>query len=258
MTFEAPDGPPPELSTTRVAGGASARMVAVAVAGLLVGVVGFAVVNRPPAPAAPSPSAAPVAVVPTPAPSPSPPRNQLPLVRPQASGSPTRTYRYAAVMSITGGLLRAALDRQVEDVYGGTVAIESADVGSTIEISVGRQWSEGGLQIFESFDTWNVALKPLRRSRAGLVELLVAHVPPRLTRLNGPQPTATGYTFTVTGRRDGTRMTLLLEFVWPVASQLEAAYSGPRGPGLFNRCRWDVGPQAAAPRSSHDEAGCPG
>ena len=81
MTFGPPEGPLPELSTTRVGGGLSARLFAVAVAGLLITVVGFTVVNRPPAPLAPSPTAPAVAVVPTAvptaAPTPAPPRNQL-------------------------------------------------------------------------------------------------------------------------------------------------------------------------------------
>jgi hypothetical protein len=49
-------------------------------------------------------------------------------------------------------------------------------------------------------------------------------------------------------------MTLSMELVWPAAAQI--GYSGPRGPGLFNRCRWGVGPQGAPPRGNEDEAGC--
>jgi hypothetical protein len=226
MSFAQPEGPPvPELSTTRIAGGTSARVVALAVAGVLIGVAGFAVINRPPAPAAPvtaGPVAAASTPAQTPAPTPSPPRHQ-----PEGSDRPgtttPRIYHYAASMVITGGLLRTALEPQLEDDYTGVVVIESADVGASIELEVGRQWSEGGLQIFESFDSWNIALKRLRRSRGGQVELLTAHVPPAPAHEHGPPaaPIATGYTFTVLGRRDGTQLMLFFDLVWPVASQLE-------------------------------------
>lgn len=271
MTYAPPDGPLPELSTTRVASGTSARLVAVAVAALLIGVVGFAVVNRPAPPAPPSPTSAPVAVVltPAPAPTPTPPRNQLegndgifgwPVVAQLSNfgGSDhvtARVYQYAASMPIVGGLLRAPLVLHLEDVYSGLVVIESADLGPSIQLEVGRQWSEQGLYIFETFDAWNIALKQLRRSRGGQVTLLVAHVPPRLTRLNGPGPMADGYTFTVLGRRDGSRLTLMMQLVWPVAYQA-IAYSGSREPALYNRCRWDLGPLSAPPRPGTNEADC--
>lgn len=271
MTFEPPAGPRPELSTTRVAGGTSARVVAMAVAGLLIGVVGFTVVNRPAPPVASLPTSAPVAIVltPAPAPTPTPPRNQLegndgifgwPVVAQLShfGGTqqvPARVYEYAASMPIIGGLLRAPLLSHIQDDYNGSVDLESTDLGPTVQIDVGRQWSEQGLYIFETFDSWNVALKPLRRSRGGQVTLLVAHVPPRLTRLNGPGPTADGYTFTVLGWRDGSRLTLMMDLVWPVGYQA-VTYSGPRDPALYNRCRWDVGPLAAPPRPGTNEADC--
>jgi hypothetical protein len=148
MSFLPPEGPPPELSTTRVSSGRSARLMAVGVAALLVGVVGFVVVNRPLPPPAPSPTAPVVAVAPTAAPTPVPP-------------VPTATP------------------------YAG---------------------------------------------------------PPR-NQLEG---------------NDGI-------FGWAVVEQLAylnadplAGYTGPRGPGLFNRCRWGFGPQGAPPRDDHDEAGCLG
>lgn len=133
MSFAPPDGPLSELTTTRVGGGRSARLMALAVSACLMGVVAIAVIGQPapPAPAAtPSPPTDRLAVVvPMPAPTPSPPRTQL----------------------------------------------------------------EGNDGIFG----------------------------------------------------------------WAVVAQL-ASYRMPRGPGLFNRCRWDVGPQAARPLGTHDEASCPG
>jgi hypothetical protein len=145
MSFLPPEGPPPELSTTRVSSGRSARLMAVSMAGLLIAVVGFTVANRPPPPPSPAPTTAAVAVAPT----------ATPVALPTATP------------------------------YAG---------------------------------------------------------PPR-NQLEG---------------NDGI-------FGWAVVEQLAylnadplAGYAGPRGPGLFNRCRWGFGPQGAPPRIDHDEAGCLG
>jgi hypothetical protein len=239
---------------------------------VLVGVVGYAFVNRPrPAPpvVALAPATAAPSAPPTPLPTPTPPRNQLegndgilgwavvaqlPLARRGAQGPAEPIYRYAVAMNITGGRLRAILERELAEVYGASVVIESAFVGATLGVELGRQRDQDGLSIFEQFGAWDIALKPLRKSRAGQVELLVEHVPPDTTP-GVPGPIASGYTFTVLGRRDGSRLTVSMELVWPAAAQI-GGYAGPRGPGLFNRCRWEIGPQAAPPRGNEDEAGC--
>ena len=77
MTFEPPQGPLPELSTTRVGGGFSARLIAVAVAGTLIAVVCLSVVSRPSVPPALLPTAPAVVALPTPLPTAAPPRNRL-------------------------------------------------------------------------------------------------------------------------------------------------------------------------------------
>jgi hypothetical protein len=273
MTYAPPEGPQPELSTTRVASGASARLVAVGVAGLLIGVVGFALANRPAPPVASSPTSAPVAVVhtPAPAPTPTPPRTQLegndgifgwpvvaqlPLGRPgqpPIDGQP-RVYTYAVSMDITGGQLRAVLAQQQTQVFAGSIVIDTADVGETLVAEPGQQWGEDGLTIFQSFGTWQVPLGALNKSHAGQVELLVVHAPPSADP-GVPGPIASGFTFTVVGRRNGTHLTLSMELAWPPAAQ-SRLFIGTRSPGLFNRCRWDLGPLAARPYSNHDEAGC--
>jgi hypothetical protein len=145
MSFLPPEGPAPELSTTRVSSGRSARVMAVAVAGVLVAIVGFTVVNRPAPAATPVPTSLAVAIAPTAAPSP------LPTATPY-NGPP-------------------------------------------------RNQLEGNDGIFG----WAV-----------VEQLAYLHADPL------------------------------------------ANYEGPRGPGLFNRCRWGFGPQGAPPREDHDEAGCLG
>jgi hypothetical protein len=271
MTFE--PSPPIDLTptTTRVGSGTSARLIALAVAAVLVGVVGYALVNRPPSP--PPAVAAATATPeppPTPLPTPSPPRNQLegndgifswavvaqlPLDRPGAQ-SPTLPpiQRYAVAMEITGGRLRLILEPGPPEVYAGSLVIESAFVGPDLGIELGLQRDQGGLSIFQQFGAWDVATQHLRKSRGAIVTMLVEHVPPNTTP-GVLGLVATGYTFTVVGRRDGTSLTLRFELVWPPTAQI-GAYAGPRGPGLFNRCRWEVGPQAAPPRGNEDEAGC--
>jgi hypothetical protein len=117
-------------------------------------------------------------------------------------------------MEITGGTLRAALEPKPSEVHIGSVVIEAFDVGDVLVVEVGRHWTEGGLTIFESFGSWPVDLEPLRQSRAGRVELLVANEPPG-TPPGQPERTANGYTFTVLGRRDGSRVKLFVELVWP-------------------------------------------
>jgi hypothetical protein len=270
MTFAPPDGPLPELSTTRVAGGTSARLVAAAVAGLLIGVVGYAFVNRPPAPTplpvAAAPSGAPSASTSTP--TPSPPRNQIlgndgifgwPVVAQLGQQRAPREYRYEVSMTIVGGLVRVPLEpSSLLEVHNGTVFVGTADVGSTLTLEISRNWTQGGLLIFEPFDAWTIGLKPLRKSRAGLVDLLVAHVPPASAGPNGPEPVANGYTFTVLGRREPAKLTLYFELVWPLATQptQAIAFAGPRHPALYNRCRWDIGPLSAPPRPGTNEADC--
>jgi hypothetical protein len=408
MSFELPDGPPPELTTTRVASGVSALLVAVAVAGVLVGVVGFAFVNRPPA-------RAPVAVAPTEEPtvpqvtpdartavfqvvpdgaSPvydgygvelviagrrypgqlfgaaadhlstafsvpetlaggeatlhlakvsssyshdivapigdwqvplarlesirakstlldkrveaeplrvdapslvqagyeiivraSPAANSAhllaidvlahPAVRNQIEGNDgifgwpvvaqlgqqrgPREYRYEVSMVIVGGLVRVPLEpSSLAEVHNGTVFVGTADVGPTLALEISRTWTQGRLLLFEPFDAWTIGLKPLRKSRGGMVQLLVAHVPPAEAGPNGPDPVASGYTLTVLGSRQGTELTLSFELVWPLATQPSQpiAYVGPRDPALYNRCRWDIGPLSAPPRPGTNEADC--
>lgn len=226
MNVEQSDAVELTPTTTRVGSGSSARLVALAVAGVLVSVVGFAFVNRPPPlPPAVAQATATPEPPPTPTPTPTPVRNQIegndgiygwPVVAQLPENQPP-VYRYAVLMEITGGTLRDTLDSDLAEVHSGSVVIDSADVGKIVVVEVGRQWQEGGLTIFESFAAWDVKLKKLRKSRGGIVELLVVFEPPGSA--NGvPGPIASGYTFTVLGRRDGSRLTLFMELVLPAVA----------------------------------------
>jgi hypothetical protein len=171
---------------------------------VLIGVVSFVVANKPPAPVAPVAQAtATTGVLQTPAPT------NPPLID---DGS---DYSFAAMVQITGGALRAPLDRQVAESYGGELVIDTRDVGAVVNVQVGRQRLDP--PSYESFAAWRVDLERLRESAGGQVVLLVAHVPPDLTSA-APASVAGGYTFTVLGRREGTRMTLFMEFVYPASS----------------------------------------
>ena len=223
-----PDGPPPELTTTRVSSGVSARLVAVAVAGLLVAVVGFTVVNRPPPPAQQLPTSPAVAAGPTAAPSAAPSATPFHIqldgndgvlgglgIRGVHVWRPTpadvRDYGFTAQIAMTGGNLAAALKMDSAELYRAYVTIPSVGLGRALPIEVGRTWSQGGGVIYEAFGSWSMRLKALRRSRAGLVPLLVRYVPPDAT----PGAPVSGYTFTVMGARDGANFDLILELVWP-------------------------------------------
>jgi hypothetical protein len=265
VTFLPQEGPPPELSTTRVGGGFSARLVTVAVAGVLIAVVGFTVINRPPAPPAPSPTTPAVAAVPTAMPTPTPPRNQLqgndgilgwPVIAQLGvfGRPPTITtkfaYRYAVAMPITGGIVRIALDQNASDSYHGVIYLRPNDVGDAVQLDLIREWQQNGLTISESIRSWQLSIQRLRKLRRGMDDLLVEHVPP-----NSGGPAAAGYTFTVNGLRRPRELLLLVDLVWPQATQVPL-YVGPRNPALYNRCRWDIGPLAAPPRQGTNEADC--
>ena len=217
-----PDGPPPELPTTRISSGVSARLVAVAVVGLLFAVVGFTVVNRPPPLVQQPPTSPAVGVGPTPAPS----HNNitgddgfvggmgLRVAQVPAPAVEVRDYGFAAVIQITGGNLQAALDLDGSEVYRARASIPSAGLGKVLPIEVGRVWSEGGGIIYDSFGSWAMPLKALRKSHGGLLTLLVKFVPPDPTP-DVPGAPTTGYTFTVTGYHVGDNFTLMLQLVWP-------------------------------------------
>jgi hypothetical protein len=218
MSFEPAGGPLPDLATTRLGGGTSARLAAVAVACALIGVVSFALVNRPPAPVpvAAAPTRAPTGqpTAPAASPTPSPPRSH------SGEQPSPRHYRYEVSMTIVGGVVRVPLERTtLAEVHDGFAHFSTIDVGSTLALDISRSWTLGGLHVSETFDAWTIPLKALRNSRGGLVELLVAHVPPASSGPDGPEPLASGYTLTVLGRRQNTDLTLAFELVWPLATR---------------------------------------
>ncbi|MEP7158859.1 MAG: hypothetical protein ABI797_05495 [Chloroflexota bacterium] len=244
MTIGPPD--PIELTptTTSVGDGRSARFIALAVITVLVSVVGYAFVNRPPPPTSPAaavalPVATPVPATseppPTPLPTPTPPRNQLkgddgifswPVVAQLQLDRPgptlpadtePRDYRYVVSIEITGGTLGVALAEGRPNAHAGSVVIDPRDVGDVVVIDVGRQWTQDGLTILEQFGSWGVELTALRDGQRGQTLLLVEYVPPGATGV--PGPIVNGYTFTVLGRRDGSRLELFMELAWPATAR---------------------------------------
>ena len=145
-----------------------------------------------------------------------------------------------------------ALDRKASDSYHGVIDLSPIDVGDAIQLDLVREWQQNSLTIHESFRSWQLSIKRLRKSHGGMVNLLVEHVPPDLTPGG---PAASGYTFSVHGMRLKGKLLLMVDLVWPQSAQV-ANYLGPRNPALYNRCRWDVGPLAAPPRPGTNEADC--
>ena len=211
MTPEPPPEPPPELVMTRVGGGRSARLTAVLVVIVLIGVIGFAVLGRPPAPnptvgAAPSSSSA-------------PPTAQAAdsTTQPEAVSSPRPIYGYAVSATISGGSIQVALEHDRGEALSGSLGFSTADVGSEVRVALSREWTSNGQQIVEPFDAWGITLRPLRRRGGRVVDLLTAY-DLRTQGSASSMPMPAGYTFTVRGRRVGTQIELYFEFVWPTAT----------------------------------------
>ena len=198
MTSEPTSEPTPELVTTRVGGGGWARLIAVAVVTVLVALSGFAVLSRSPAPE-PSPSSAARVEATTP---------------PEPQPSPEPTYGYAVSVTVRGGSIRVALEPDVGEVFSGSIGFSSAEVGSEVRVALSREWHSAGQQIVEPFDAWGVPLRPVRRHRGRILDLLAAYdLRAQGSASSAPMPA--GYTFTVRGQRVGRHIELYFEFVWP-------------------------------------------
>jgi hypothetical protein len=207
---------------TRVSTGSAARRGMALMAGLLVVIVGFVVVNRPPPQTAPSPTNMPVAAAPSLHPTPTPSCNPL-LARP----APFVPDRFAVAMNITGGRLRAVLEPDGADAHVATLKIESAAVWPTLGIELGWQRDAAGLSLFDQFGAWEVPLEPVLGSHGAQVELLVVQVRPLAELPVRYTLVPNGYTFTVLGRRTGRYLSLRTELLWPAAPV--AGHAGPRG-----------------------------
>ena len=223
MTNQLPGDPPPEMTMTRVSSGQAARRGIALMCGLLLVIVAFVVVNRPPTQTSPSPTNMPIAAAPTLDPTPIPSCNPL-VPRP----APFVPDRFAVAMNITGGRLRAVLEPSGADAHVATLKIETAAVGPTLGIELGWQRDAGGLSLFEQFGAWEVPLEPVLGSHGAQVELLVVQVRPLAELPVRYTLVPNGYTFTVLGRRTGRYLSLRTELVWPPAAQL-AGNAGPRG-----------------------------
>jgi hypothetical protein len=220
-----PDNPSPELPTTRVSGSGSARLIALAVAGMLVAVVGFTVLSRP-SPGPPSPTTPAVAVVATPEPAPTPSATPVggigDFTLHYIAPPPPRFFQYVATATIVGGRVPVILKAIGPDDFRGTVILESAQSGTALPIEVGREWRELGVETFEPFTSASLDLNQLLKSHGRQVTLLVDYVGPGGTVYTAgdsvavPGPLPGGYTLTILGKRLGTQLHLSFELVVPV------------------------------------------
>jgi hypothetical protein len=185
-----------------------------AVAGVLVGVVGFTVINRPPSPVRPSPTIPGVAAVQaTPGDSPTPSDTPGPAVSipPDFTVATRSDQGYEALIDITGGSLHVSMDLVAPELYRAEVVIPTTGLGNKLPIQIAHISSQGGGIISEPFGAWSVPLGRLRRSRHGDVSLLIKRVEPGASGSFSP-----GYTFAVTGYRTADGFGLILSLVRPV------------------------------------------
>ena len=208
MTVEPTTEPTSELVTTRLGGGRPARLIAIAVVAVLVAVIGFAVLGRP----APNPFAG---AAPTSSPGPTQSAGEaVESTRPDASPTAPPSYGYSVAATVTGGSIRVALEPEDGEVLSGSIFFSTDDVGSEVRVTLSREWTSYGQRIVEPFDAWGISLRPMRRQRGRMVDLLTAYdLRAQGSASSAPMPA--GYTFTVRGRRVGTQIELHFEFVWP-------------------------------------------
>ncbi len=114
-------------------------------------------------------------------------------------------YTYTASVHIAGGQLRSTLVEEPGEptaaglVYSGSLVIDTRDVGQQIDVDIGREWNPSGQLIFETFDTWTVDLKPLRRAGPSGVDLAATS--------DAPDSAGSGYSLTFHASQAGTQIT---------------------------------------------------
>ena len=227
------------LETVRVSNGTSARIGAVAVAGLLVTVIWAAVSGQPAAPLTSSATAAPrqtalvAAVEPTPdartpAPEPGNPGGPAPVAR-------TSTHRYSIVARLGGRQFVTALDEDESGNLSGALAVPVELLATEGTLELARSWRTVSHDAWEPINSW--PLKPADVSTGRGPEQLVLDksVRPRRAIVNAPRPVVRGFRITVHALSSRDRGHLRIDiqlgprgqlqgndgiFGWPVVAQI--------------------------------------
>lgn len=277
---------PNVLETTRVRGGASARLVAVAVAGVLGLVVWIGISGRP-APvvpaslgpdlaqvSSPSPSttaaavATPVAVT-TPAPVISP--TPRPAVTPRPGAAFVATDHYSVVATIGNRQFITMLEQTEEGRLSGILSVPIPPPATNGTLELAQVWSTVSHDAFLTLAKWDLRLESLSAASGREYLVLDRSVPARRTLRNVPAPVTSGYTITVRAQSGIYRGLLSVDirvgpnrqlvgddgiFGSSVVAQLPMPT--PEGPRVTNGCHWHGRPPPSRrpPWPTYDETSC--
>lgn len=261
-------GPTP--TTTRLGGGRSAWVGAVVVLSLLGGLIWVGVSGRPSAPSQPVADASGTQLPSGAAATPSTirtPQTPVPGSRPAAGAPKLDHFSLVATLGASQSVANLHADSTGDLSGEASLVIPKSGTNGTLELD--QVWITMSHDSWVTLGTWNVRLEVPMAAGADSV-LLDRLVPARPSPSDAPQPVVLGYRIVVHARAGSPRGSLKVDisvglrhqlvgddgnFGWPTVAQI-AGLRIKRGVGLYNRCRWDVGPQAGRPGPSHDEASC--
>ncbi len=254
-------------TTTRLGGRRSAWAGALVVLSLLGGLIWVGVAGRPSASPKPivadaSPSPVPGGAAATSTPS---------VVQPSATPPSELAGESFGVSASIGGHQYLAYLDEIEPGYLFTsFRVTNPPEAAEGTLSLDEVWVNRAMDSTVAVGEWQLPLDPLLSNSQREGTVIDVTVSPRPRLLNVPVPVIRGYHLTVYAKNDLLFGTVAVEirigpnqrirgddgiYGWPTVAQL-ARLRIKRGVGLFNRCRWDVGPLAGRPGGVHDEASC--
>lgn len=280
MTYQPPGGQVPHsVEVTRVRGGISPRAGAVAVAGVLAAVVWIGISGRP-APTAPAPERPGVAEAATASPSTTAEETETPLpVGPPSSphdASPPPAValfageHFSIVTTVGNRQSMTVLEPTELSSLSGTLRLPTSAPANEARIELAQLWRTVSHDVWVALATWDLSLESAPDGGDREYVLLDRTIPARPTLRNAPILVTRGYRITVRVPSGPNVVGLSVEirvgpnrqlvgddgiFGWPVVGQIRPDPVS-RTRGLYNACRWDVGPTSARPGPGTDEANC--
>jgi len=256
-----------ELSTTRVGGGRSARLVAVAALAVLVGVVGIGLVGR--LSERPRPSSDQLSADASPTPTPNGPSAGIAPWQIRTMGQirlrpakPAGSDAFGVVASVGGRGYSALLDEIEPGHYHAMYVVPFPRPATEGTLALNQLWSRAPGQNYVPIGSWYLSLDPLAPETRNTADVIDVSVAGRHTMTTGSRLQLRGYRLRVRAESRLNSGVLWVDvwlgpgreihgddgiFGWPTVAQIQALQPR-RGPGMYNRCRWDIGPQAANPR----------